>query len=147
MKTIIIENRTYRMTPMAPWEGSAFTAKVTGLISKGIADADGLFEGGDIEKMVGAAIKMLPNIPPDQFTALARQALLKSEHYMGVECPDGPLDKGIFDMWFSKHPGDYFPIAIWAIKENSAGFFVRSGAAWNSVVAALMPSASLSIDQ
>ncbi len=158
VKTLKVEEHEYKLVPMSPWEGSEYAAKLAALITKALAgEAGGILAARDQVKEGGVAdpniilsmvTRLLPHIPAAEFTGLARQALIPNPatNHTGVECPDGPLDQAIFDQWFGKHQGEYFPVAIWAIKENAAGFFVKGGPAWSAVAAALLPSQSPTTD-
>lgn len=155
-KTLVIDGRTYQLIPMSPWEGSEFAAEVAELLAKTLAgEAGGILaardevqSGGTLDSstILSMITRLLPHLPAKEFTRLARQALLAKPTGVGCSCPDGPIDEGIFDLWFSKYSGDYFPVAIWAIKEHAAGFFVNGGPAWNALAAHLLPSTSPKTD-
>lgn len=152
IKSLDVSGRVYQLAPMPPWEGSEFAAEVAELMAKALAgEAGGIMsardeikEGGTVNPtaILSMVTKLLPHIPAKDFTRLARRALSPGSNGTGCSCPDGSLDEGMFDAWFGKHPGDYFPVAIWAIKENAAGFFVKGGPAWSALAAVLLPSTS-----
>lgn len=139
IKTLEIEGRSYRMTVMSPWQGAAYAARVMRLVSSALAgEAEGfsglqksISEDGNLSssQVIGLLTRVLPHVPAEDFTQLAREA------FTSLVSPQGDSlgQEGLFNAWFNKYPGDYFPVAIWAIKENSAGFFTKGGAAWSAL--------------
>ena len=155
LKSLDIEGKVYRLEVMAPWIGAAYATKVGGLLTKalageaseakGISDiksdiADGGMDAKLVERIMHMIMRILPHIDPDKFSELAREAFLNSK----VTAPNGSelSDEGLFDEWFTKNKGDYFPVAIWAIKENCSGFFVGGGAGWSALGGQFLASKS-----
>lgn len=147
-----IEDREYRLLPMAPAIGAHFAARVGVLLGSVLsAQADdlaslvGAFKGEqDIEnaenqqKLIRMVLGFLPNIDPDKFSAICAEAL-------NYECYAGGTKlsaAGHLDKWFADHKGDYFPVAIWAIREHCKDFFVKGGPAWSAMVGNVIPSKS-----
>lgn len=159
IKSFKIGGNTYKLVVMAPWHGAAYAARVAGLVSKSLAGEaeeaknlaelkEGISSGGISDKLITRIVSMvariLPHIDPDQFSELAKTAFNKSQ----VTAPNGSSlsEEGLFDEWFNDHRADFFPVAIWAIKENCAGFFVGGGAGWSALAAQLTPSKSPTIE-
>lgn len=155
IKSLEAGDRKYKLVVMAPWVGAHYATKVSGLLAKALAgeageakdlsDMKSEIEGGGmseelVSRIVGMVTRILPHLDPDTFTELAREAFKNSE----VTAPNGNnlSDEGLFDEWFGKHRGDYFPVAIWAIKENCSGFFVEGGEAWSALGEQFLPSES-----
>ena len=156
IRSLKVEDRVYKLSPMPPWEGAELAAEVAEVLMTALAaEADGVMgaatdavkggvvDNGKILSMIG---RLLPHLPARELTRLARKVMTPADNYTGVACADGPLEQGVFDEWFGKYAGDYFPVAIWAIKENVSGFFVNGGPAWNAVAAVLLPSKSQKTD-
>ena len=145
IKTLLIADREYKMVVMSPWTGAAYAARVVGLLTKALAgeasEAADLAEAkGDIatggltddkiKKIMSMVMRVLPHLDADTFTELAREAFSNSSvSVRGQEI----YESGLFDEHFNKHRGDYFAVAIWAIKENCTGFFVGGGPAWSAL--------------
>lgn len=155
IKSLKVDDREYKLVVMPPWSGAVYAAKVGGLLTKALAGEAGeakdlsdmkseIAGGGMSEELIGRIVSMvtriLPHIDPDKFSELAQEAFRNSE----VTAPNGSKlsDEGLFDEWFGNHRGDYFPVAIWAIKENCAGFFVGGGSAWSALAGQFLPSKS-----
>lgn len=154
IKTLMIDGRKYQLVVMPPWQGAEFAAEVAGLLTGALASEAGeakelsdmksdISSGGMsddmIKRVTSMVMRILPHIKPKEFTALARQAFRGSDLSVGG---DMLSEEGLFDQHFGKHRGDYFPVAIWAIKENCAGFFGGGGTAWSALAGQLIPSKS-----
>jgi hypothetical protein len=154
IKTLSIDGRKYQLVVMAPWDGAEFAAEVAGLLTgalageaseaKDLSDIKGEIAGGGmsegmIKRIPDMVMRILPHIKPREFTRLARQSFRDSELSVGG---DKLSEEGLFDQHFGKHRGDYFPVAVWAIKENCAGFFVGGGQGWAALGAQFLPSKS-----
>lgn len=155
IKSLQIGEREYKLVVMSPWRGATYAAKVGGLLTKALAgeageakdlaDMKSQIAGGGvsdelIQKIISMITRIIPHIDPDKFSQLAQEAFKHSE----VTAPNGNqlADEGLFDEWFEKHRGDFFPVAIWAIKENCSGFFVGGGAGWSALASQFLPSKS-----
>lgn len=150
-----LQPRVYKLVVMAPWDGAAFAAEVASLLTGALAGEaaeakdlsdmkDNIAGGGMSEELIGRitsmVMRLLPHIKPKEFTRLARQCFTASE----LTAPNGAKldEEGLFDEWFNRHREDYFPVAIWAIKENCSGFFVGGGSAWSALAGQFLPSKS-----
>ena len=142
-KTLNIEGRTYRLTPMQPLNGLPFALKVAANLGSGIAsldaggfslsslkvDAEEDANGQSMEKALSAVIVAAASIDPNKAHQLMREAL-NYEVYADTTKLSDDLH---FNNWFDEHPGDLLPVAIWAIKEHVGRFFARGGPAWSAL--------------
>lgn len=149
-----IEDREYRLLPMAPAIGAHFAARVGVLLGSvlsaqadGLASLVGAFKGGqnadNQKQLLKMVLGFLPYIDPDKFSAICAEAL-------NYECFAGGTKlsaAGHLDKWFADHKSDYFPVAIWAIKEHCKDFFVEGGPAWSALVGNAIPSKSPKTDK
>lgn len=142
MNTITINERVYRIQPMRADEKAALGLDllpvVAGPIGQilrskevNIAELMQKFEGGkmkegvmddaEIMKVLAVFIDLIPILPMDTVKDLFFRAL------MSVSCIDGNLsDEPTRDIYFGQHEGDYYPVCLWALWENTKGFLVGS---------------------
>jgi len=140
-----IEGRKYALFPMPPMNSVYYGPKVVQSLSQCIS-------GVDLAAVVAAAesseskaeslgmelLKMLPNLDAKVFSDLMMEAM-----QFEVSCPSGKLSvESIFNQWFTDHPGDLFPVGIWAIWEHSKDYWLKSGAGFQSVLGVGLPSES-----
>ena len=149
LRSFKIGDKTYKMAVMPPWSGASFAAEVSSLLAGALGGeaveaktlsglAGGNVSDEFIAKAASMVMRLLPHIDSKEFTKLARRCFIESQ----VTAPDGSNlgEEGLFDDWFGRNRGDYFPVAIWAIKENCSGFFAGGGMAWSALAGLFMPS-------
>ncbi len=141
-KKLNVEGREYRLLPMAPAYGAIFAARVAVLLTSILgAEADGLsqiissFKSGSADdegvqaQLFRLVMKLLPHLNPKEFAALCDEAL-KTDCFAGGNRLN---DESHFNSWFDENRGDYFPVAIWAIRMHCQDFFVKGGPAFRAL--------------
>lgn len=144
----VINDVKYALLPMGPMKAFPFSAKVGIEITKSlVGDSQPLFDviesmaslgsklnspkkgkgSGEITEKDGKAVfdamsSLIGRIDPDRLHELGKEAL-SHEVYAGNKKLSDPLN---FEQHFTAHPGDLFPVAIWAIREHSKKYLAVS---------------------
>ncbi len=127
-----IEGRVYALRTMPPLQALAFAPKVAtmlaGVLTGQLEQLARSYRAGNLAAMGAVVLELLPKIPAEQFTALAREAF-------GYEVYAGNAklsDNTHFTNWFRDHPGDLLPVASWAIWSHAKPYFLESPAGFKA---------------
>jgi hypothetical protein len=137
---VTIDGRFYRLERMGVLEAGPFGLEVVSIISELLKtvmiDTSGVIEEllssidndmldldeNTIKKLLALFMDILPRLDMNVISKLMSQAIRT------VNCQDGKLsEEFILETWFQKFPGDYYPIGLWAIWENSKHFLLGAG--------------------
>ena len=133
-----IEGREYALLPMAPIDAMDFGPMVLNAVLAATEGADNLLDmvrTGDQQKIGMQVMGLLGKIDPQKISELARIALSKDVHASGEGHPSGKLGNDVFfNDWFTKFPGDMFPVSVWAIWEKSKGYFIGAVPGFQAVI-------------
>lgn len=130
LKVLKIEEREYVTVLMPPIRAVALHARLLsmlgGTVSK-ILPQDMDDDGKALAIIAGALQGIDPAALPGLIVDMTSQVKLGDEY----------LDKTNFDVHFSAHPGDIYPLATWVIWLNVKPFLAKSGPAWSSLMQAV----------
>lgn len=131
---LTIEDREYGLHKMPPKKAVSFGFKVLGALAPALGGAVGSLDSMKDQQKIGEVIlAALAQVDPEKLEQLAETALAH-EVYAGDQKLSNP---SVFNKHFQDYPGDYFPVAIWAIWENAKDFFVKSGPGFQQVLGVL----------
>ncbi len=161
-----VDNRHYELVKMPPNGGHRFATKVASLLGLSLAgEASSLMSlateaGADVAKAVaapgmdakilGLIMRLVPHIDPDKLSDLFDEVYTSCK--VQVRVGDGPTLNLALDKDFDEHfgsdagAGDFYPVSIWAVKENCGAFFVRGGPGWRILARLFQGSESQTTD-
>ncbi len=133
--TISIEGRDYTLELLPPMQGASFGLRISSLLGGilgGILGDQSSEEGlskflkenkdneNAYERILYLFLKYASSFDPKEIEIILKEAMNSN-----VNCPNGKLsDPAIFDIWFAQHPGDLYPVGIWAAWEQAKPFFI-----------------------